>query len=119
MAQADCRMFYVTAKAGSKNVPVSSDHSLTIRNTTGAAQVYHITYSNGIMFTAPWYSPIASKEFDIVVNNLETKGLPNERIMQTSNFYTKGTYPSQALTTIKLNGKLVGYCENKNNVTIF
>jgi len=112
-------MFYVTAKAGSKNVPVSSDHSLTIRNVTGATQVYHVVYSNGIMFTAPWYSPLANKEFDVVVASGETKGLPNERIMQLSNFYTKGTYPSQALVTVKLNGKLVDYCESKNTVYIF
>lgn len=116
---AKCNMFYVTAKAGSKNVPVSSDHQLTIRNTTGATQVYHVTYANGIMFTAPWYSPIATKEFDVVVNNLETKSLPNERLMQTTNFYTKGTYASQAYITVKLNNKLVDYCEAKNTVYIF
>lgn len=116
---AKCNMFYVTAKAGTKNVPVSSDHQVTIRNTTGAAQVYHITYSNGIMFTSPWYSPIANKEFDIVVNNLETKSLPNERLQKTTNFYTKGTYASQALITVKLNNKVVDYCEAKNTVYIF
>jgi hypothetical protein len=117
--QAKCNMFYVTAKAGSKNVPVSSDHSLTIRNTTGATQVYHVAYSNGIMFTAPWYSPIANKEFDVVVANGEVKGLPNERLMQTSNFYTKGTYASQALVVVKLGSKVVDYCEAKNSVYIF
>ena len=117
--QAKCNMFYVTAKAKTKNVPVSSDHSLIIRNITGATQVYHVAYSNGIMFSPPWYSPIASKEFDVVVANGEVKVLPNERLMGTSNFYTKGTYASQALVTVKLNSKLVDYCESKNNVYIF
>lgn len=117
--QAKCKMFYVTAQAGSKDVPVSSDHQVTIRNTTGATQIYHITYSNGIMYIPPLYTTMATKEFDVLVENGKTKGLPNKRLQKTTHFYTKNTYPSQALVTVKLNNKLVDHCESKNTVYIY
>lgn len=123
LAQAEtstqCQMYYITAKHGHTEIPVSSDHSFSITNTTGSTKTYHVTYTNEVMYTSPWYSPIAKKVFDVTIANGQTINEPTERLMQSAYFSVAGTYPTKATTTIKLDGKLLASCTNKNTASIF
>ena len=112
-------MYYNTAKHGTTKSPFQSDHAVSITNTTGSTKTYHITYWNGIMFTAPWYSPLAEKEFDVTVANGQTVTYPTERIVLRADVSMAGNYSTQAITQVKLDGKYIAYCENYNKAYIF
>lgn len=118
--KASCFMDYQNGKHGyDKRIDIFSDHSYAITNTTGKAKTYHIEYRNSIMFQNPYYVPNASKAFDIVVENGATVTSLTERINHDTYISMAGTYPTQAITMIKLDGKIIKYCEHNNVAVIF
>ena len=116
---AACRMNYQTAKHGKTKIDISSDHSFSIFNNNSSPKTYVVQYTNGIMYQNPYYSPNANKTLTITVPAGQTVAQPAERVGSPAYFSLAGNYLTQAETTIKLDGKLIAHCTNKNIAAIF
>jgi hypothetical protein len=112
-------MQYQNAKHGRTKIDIFSDHAVSITNTTGMTKIYHIEFDNGIMYQNPYYSPNAKKTFDIAVENGKSYFYGPERINQGAYFSIAGNYLTQATTIIKMDGKTIANCTNKNIAAIF
>lgn len=117
--KADCNMLYQNAKHGGSKIPIFSDHIFSITNTTGGTKIYDIEYENMIMFQNPYYSPNAKFTHRVAVNNGQTFQATPQRISATTHFSMSGNYDTQATTIIKLDGKVIAKCANKNIAAIF
>lgn len=108
-----CVMHQVYAKASQTLRPVTSDHSMSVSNSSGGAQTYHVQYANYVAYNGSTYSPVAKVEFDV---NLETGQTSNmsKTISKNALFSVKGTYPLLCKTIITLNGKEVSSGQGKN-----
>lgn len=118
-ATADCAMIYQNAKAGSKKIPVFSDHIFKITNDTGVTKSYHVEYENAIMFQNPYYSPNGKFEHNFMLNNGQSLQATQQRVTGMATFSMTGTYPTMATTRVYMEGQLIATCQNKNNAVIF
>ncbi len=117
--KADCWMIYQNAKAGSKKIPVFSDHIFTLTNNTGMTKAYHVEYENFIMFQNPYYSPNGKYVHDFSLSNGQTLQATQQRVTGMSTFSMTGKYLTQATTTIFLDNKVIAKCTHKNVADIF
>ncbi len=117
--KAGCAMVYQNAKAGSKKIPVFSDHIFTLTNNTGITKAYHVEYENFIMFQNPYYSPNAKFVHDFSLSNGQTLQATQQRITGMARFSMTGKYPTEATTTIYMDNQVIAKCTNKNVADIF
>ena len=108
-----CVMHEVHAKASKTLRAVNSDHGLTITNTSGSPQTYHVEYLNYIQYTGSYYNINAKTIFDATLEDGETRNFPSS-ISKDANFSLKGTYSLQCRTVLSLNGKEVSSAYSKN-----
>lgn len=123
-----CPAIYHHAKHGA--VDVTSNHGVSIRNTTGLAQTYHVSFDNAVYYSKSRQLPLNYSNSDIMVSNahveFDIKLLAGKEfhygpmpISKKAYFEKAGHYKLQANTIIKLNEIVIDACTDYNVADIY